>query len=223
MATEKKSTRKGSFFIGLVVVLLAIVGAGTLISFAGSGVSNLLGDAKKKAEYAKFLEPVIANDPDPFDDVSKASQAQLLDCAIWKLLKQNADLETGRYEAVPLADGAGFQIPKEDVEETFTLLFGEPAAFMHDTIDGGSYIFTFDKTKQAYLVPITATMPIYIPRVTEIDKRSRTVVLTVGYLPSSEYAQHENGDIIPPEPDKYRKITLLTSRDGYVIRAIQMP
>ncbi|MDR1410469.1 MAG: hypothetical protein LBJ12_09495 [Oscillospiraceae bacterium] len=218
---EKASNKRiGSFVLGLLVILLAIFGAITLIMLAGRSVGNLFGDSARRTEYETFLAPVIRNDPDPFDDVSQASQMQLLDCTIWKILQSN--LETGQYETVPLADGAGFQIPKADVDAQFAALFGVLDTLEHATIDGGDYVFTYDKTKQAYLVPITAIAPIYIPRVTDIQKKSRSIILTVGYIPASEYLQDEKGNIIQPEPNKYSKITLRTSKDGYFISAIQI-
>ncbi|MDR3345324.1 MAG: hypothetical protein LBT21_07055 [Oscillospiraceae bacterium] len=219
MAKAKKA-RTGSFILGLIVVLLAIFGAVTLILLAGKSAGNLFSDTAKREEYEAFLAPVVRNDPDTFDDVNQAAQTQLLDCTIWKILQSN--METGKYETVALTDGAGFQIPEADVDAQFASIFGSIENIEHSTIDGGDYIFTYDKAKQVYLVPITAIAPIYIPRVTDIQKKSRSIVLTVGYIPASEFAQDEKGNITQPEPDKFRKITLRTAKDGYFISAIQV-
>ena len=64
-------------------------------------------------------------------------------------------------------------------------------------------------------------MPIYTPKVTEIDKTSNTIVLTVGYLAGEAWAQDSAGNFIQPEPSKYVKITLRENDNGYYISAMQ--
>ncbi|MDR1805188.1 MAG: hypothetical protein LBQ80_00235 [Clostridium sp.] len=216
-----KSTTKrtGAFILGAVIVLLALVGVATLISLSARGVNSLLGDEAKKAEYEQFLSSVVRNDPDPFDDVSQAEPSQLIDCVLWSILQSN--METGSYEIVEFENSAGFQIPKADVEARFAELFGVTQGITHTTVDGGDYVFTYDQNKEVYLVPVTGIAPLYTPKVTDIQRKSRTIVLTVGYIPATEYALDDSGNVITPEPNKYRKITLRTTNDGYYISAIQ--
>ncbi|MDR0883822.1 MAG: hypothetical protein LBN05_04360 [Oscillospiraceae bacterium] len=217
-AGEKK--RIVPFIVGLVVVLLALVGAGNLIQLATGSVQNLFGDASKRAEYEEFLACVVRNDPDTFDDVAQADPTQLLDAAIWRLLQSN--LQTDTYPTVEIDGGAGLEIPQGDVEKNFGILFGTDAVPVHSTLDNGSYVFTYNKTKQVYIVPITAIEPLYIPRVTAIDQKSKSIVLTVAYLPANGFSQDENLNIVAPEPDKIRKITLRSPKDAYFVGSIEV-
>ena len=146
---------------------------------------------------------------------------QLLDITIWNMLLHDDEMETGKFEEVTLGDGVGMKLPVAEVEASFIKLFGSSESFVHATIDGGTYVFTFDTNAQAYIVPITGVEPIYVSQVMDIDRRTRSVVLTVAYLRASGYTQDEQGNIIPPEPDKFRKITLYTTDGGYYIGAIQ--
>ena len=65
-------------------------------------------------------------------------------------------------------------------------------------------------------------MPIYLPDVTEADEKDNSVVLTVGYLASADWVQDSEGNMVPPEPGKYMKITLGKNTDGsFFVKAIQ--
>ncbi len=207
-----------SFIVGIVVIVLVLVGIGSIVSDVSERIDSSVKqkNAQKYSELEEFIAPVIMYDPDTFDDISMANTEQLISIAVWSILDSNP--EPDKYE---YTDG-GMLLPQSEVEEKFSSLFGNQVKWNHCTVDGGGIYFSYSESKKAYVIPITGVTPIYTPRVTDVSERPGTVVLTVGYLASSEWVQDSEGNIVPPEPSKYMKITLGKDSDGgYNVRAIQ--
>lgn len=215
VSARKHRRNKAAMPVGIVVIIFAVIGLAAVIAGIILGVGKLTDQSAKKSEYESFITPVIMFDPDPFDDVTKGNQEQLINAAIWALLK--SDLDTSVYAT----DDGNLSIPQTDVEKYFSKLFGPEAKPEHRSVTGLGYEFSYDSAKQAYIVPITGVEPIYTPRVFEISKKGNTVELLVGYLGSSQWAQAENGDMVEPEPDKYVTVVLRESADGYYVSAIR--
>ena len=204
---------KWAFPVGAVIMVFALIG---VIAVAVLGIRTI---TEKFTEYEQFLAPVVMNDPDPFDDVSKAEMTQLLDATVWSLMK--SDIDPDKYEYAE-GDTSGLIVPQADIEKQFKKLFGEDVKPVHATVEGGTYTFTYDETKQAYIIPLTGVMPTFIPRVIAQDKKGDSIILTVGYISGNAWDQDERGNYIEPAPNKYMKITLrLNSDDSYFISAIQ--
>lgn len=214
---NKKENKALNYAVGAVVLLFVCIGVFSVISFAAGKVSDIknASKAEKFSYYESFISPVIMNDPDTFDDVSKANQGQLIAISIWSVLKDNA--EPDKYE---YTDG-GMLMPQEDVESEFQKLFGTDVKITHTTVDGGVE-FKYSEKKKCYIIPITGITPIYTPKVIEADEKANSVVLTVGYLAGEDYAQDSNGNMVAPEPSKYVKVTLRKGQSGdYYVSAIQ--
>lgn len=215
VSAKKHRRNKAAMPVGITVIVFAVIGLAAVIAGIIFGVGKLTDQSAKKSEYESFITPVIMFDPDPFDDVTKGNQEQLINAAIWALLK--SDLDTSVYAT----DDGNLSIPQKDVEKYFSKLFGPEAKPEHTSVTGLGYEFSYDSAKQVYIVPITGVEPIYTPRVFEISKKGNTVELLVGYLGSSQWAQAENGDMVEPEPDKYVTVILRESSDGYYVSAIR--
>lgn len=215
VSARKHRRNKAALPVGIIVIIFAVIGLAAVIAGIIFGVGKLTDQSAKKSEYESFITPVIMFDPDPFDDVTKGNQEQLINAAIWALLK--SDLDTSVYAT----DDGNLSIPQKDVEKYFSKLFGPEAKPEHTSVTGLGYEFSYDSAKQVYIVPITGVEPIYTPRVVEISKKGNTVELLVGYLGSSQWAQAENGDMVEPEPDKYVTVVLRESSDGYYVSAIR--
>lgn len=214
----KKKRSKVNLFVGLVVLALAAVGTIAIImSLHGKIEDNI--NSKNEAlyeEYESFISPVIMNDPDTFDDVTLADKAQLISITIWSILDGN--IEPDKYEYTD----SGMLLPQKEVEEKLQKLFGSEVKVTHTSVDGGGIDFKYSSGKDAYLIPITGVTPIYTPKVIDVSEKSSYIVLTVGYLYSSDWQQDAKGNMIPPEPSKYMKITLGKNSDtSYYVRAIQ--
>ncbi len=208
-----------NLIVGLIVVILTVIGFVSVCSFVSDKFQSTANKSKQQQAqvYEDFISPVIMNDPDTFDDITKANLQQLLSIAIWSVIDEGADPEKYEY-----ADD-GMLIPQKEVEEEFVSLFGSEIVLSHSTVDGGDgVIFKYSKKKQCYIIPITGIMPIYLPDVTEIKEKDNSVVLTVGYLASADWVQDSEGNMVPPEPGKFMKITLGKNADGsFFVKAIQ--
>lgn len=208
-----------NFIVGLAVVILTVIGLISVVDFVTDKVHTTASKSKQEQmqTYEDFISPVIMNDPDTFDDITKADLQQLLSIAIWSVIDIGANPEKYEY-----TDG-GMLIPQKEVEDEFLSLFGSEVNPEHSTVDGGDGVtFKYSKKKQCYIIPITGIMPIYLPDVTEVNEKDNSVVLTVGYLASADWVQDSEGNMVPPEPGKYMKITLGKNTDGsFFVKAIQ--
>ncbi|HAQ63701.1 MAG TPA: hypothetical protein DCR23_04485 [Ruminococcaceae bacterium] len=213
---KKKRAHPWAFPLGLIIALLSLIGLVTVILTGIGTVSYISYKAKNIDEYNKMLIPVVMNDPDMFDDITKADMNQLLDISIWSILK--SDLSPDDYEYV---DG-NMIIPEEDVTAEYTKLFGSDLPPVHATVAGFGYDFVYNSAEKHYVIPLTGIEPTYTPNVTDVDKKSNTVVLTVAYLASDGWAQSADGSMVAPEPDKFVKITLREKDGNQYISAMQM-
>ena len=214
---KRKGQSKLAFPLGLAVIIFAIVGVVFAVGAGIDGVKKLTDNSAKKIEYENMLIPVVMYDPDMFDDVSSAKLDQLTICAVWGIIKDEKNYP-GKYVT---DDQGNIMIPAEDVEKEFAKLFGTDVTPTHIGVKGNFDEFAFNEQSRCYLVTSAGTVPIYTPKVVEIDKTSNTVVLTVGYLAAEAWAQDSAGNFIQPEPSKYVKVTLRENDNGYYISAMQ--
>lgn len=212
---KKKHAHPWAFPIGLVIALLSIVGLVTVIVAGVGGVQRAIIKAKNIDEYNTMLTPVVMNDPDMFDDLSKADMNDLIDISVWSILKSDLSPDTYEYS------DEGMLIPEADVTAQYTKLFGTEVPPVHATVTGFGYEFVYDSAKKCYVIPLTGIEPTYTPDVVTVDKKSNTIVLTVGYLSSDKWAQSSDGNMVAPEPDKYVKVTLREKDGAYYISAMQ--
>ena len=214
----KKKRSKLNLFVGITVLLLAVLGAVSLVMTLHGKISSEIKEKNQAlySDYEELIAPVIMNDPDTFDDVTLADINQLISITIWSVLDGN--MEPDRYEYTD----SGMLLPEKAVEEKFVSLFGSEVKLVHSSVDGGGIEFRYSEQKKAYIIPITGITPIYTPKIIDVNEKSSYTVLTVGYLYSSDWQQDSDGNMVPPEPGKYMKITLGKNPDGtYYVRAVQ--
>lgn len=215
MARRKKN--KYAFPIGVIALILAVIGAFSVIKFGINTAKSIADNSAKKLEYEELLTPVVMFDPDPFDDLTQAQVPQLVNSAVWALLRSDKGTEGYAY-----SDG-GIIVPQEDIEKYFNSLFGKEIdiSSMHSSIDMSDYDITYDPALKSYVLPITGIDSAYTPKVYDINKQGSSVILTVGYIGAKAWAQNENGEMTAPEPDKIMKITLRESSGEMYISSIQ--
>lgn len=214
MSTPKK---KGwALPLGIVVIIFAAVGLVFTIIAAVNGIKGVVDNsAKEKETYQKMLVPVVMNDIDEFDDVTKANMSQLIEASIWSIIK--SDISTDKYET---EDGV-LLFPEDDVENAFTKLFGTDVKIKHQSVTSTAFQFDYDSSKKVYKVPITGVDPTYTPKVLDISKKGSNIILTVAYVSGSDWVQSDTGEMVPPDPSKYVKITLRKKDKSYFINSIQ--
>lgn len=216
---KEKKSRKGPFVLGLIIILLAVIGAGFLISLGVGQIRGALSDDGRKAEYETFLYPVVTVDADPFDDITGADMDDLICSAILSLL---SDSENNPYN-FEFVEGeiSGMGIPEKTVEKAFSALFGTEIKPVHQSVECSTCIFTYQAAKKRYVIPITSYDPAYVPEVVEINKTAETVELLVGYVAYGDWQKDCDNNYTETEPSKYRKITLRGTDKKYYISAVQ--
>lgn len=217
-AGKKRKGHGGAFFLGLLIVAFAVFGVYTAVSMGVEKINAVADNSAKIAEYEKFLEPFVVIDPSPFDDVSTAEPTDLLDAAISALIYNSDKLNT--YEVYE-GEITGLLVPQEDVEEYFIKMFGKEVKLVHADVADSFYGVMYNSEKKSYIIPITSINPIYTPKVFSVEKKGSSIILTVGYIGGSEWAQLERGQYTAPEPSKFMKITLREDENGYHIGSLQ--
>lgn len=217
--TKNKKKNKGSFIVGVIVIIFAVVGAVFAVKSGISSISKLTNDDKEKAEYEQFLYPVVTLDPGTFDDVTGADMDNLICSAILSLL---TDSENNPYD-FEFVEGevSGMGIPQETVENAFETLFGNDIKPVHQSVECSTCVFTYQSAAKRYVIPITSYDPAYVPDVIEIEKDTETVELLVGYVAYGDWETNESEEFTSPEPAKYRRITLRQLDKGYYVSAIR--
>lgn len=217
--SNSKRQNKSAAPLGIVIILLALVGAGCLAVLGFRGIRSIADNTKTRLEYQKMLTHVVMYDPDPFDDINDANFSQLIDCAIWELLGSDVSTNDLHYD-----ESGRIILTQESVETSFASLFGTEVSIAdkHATIEGYGYEFIYSETRRSYLVPVTGIMPLFTPKVVDVDKSKNSVVLTVGYLASGDWQQDDEGNFVEPVPDKYMKITVREKDGKEYVSAIQV-
>ena len=213
MSTPKEN--KWAKPLGFVIIIFAIIGVVFLVMNIVSAITAKVDKSDEKLlTYQQMLVPVVMNDIDAFDDVTKANMSQLVEASIWAIIK--SDIDTDTYEN----DGENLLFPAADVEAQFIKLFGTDVAIEHQTIETSAFEIEYDAEKQVYKVPITGADAVYTPKVLDMTKKSNTVILTVALLSAGNWTQDDYGNMVEPEPSKYVKITLREKDKSYYISAI---
>lgn len=212
---QKKGARRWAFPLGLLITILSVVGIVTILVAGISATKKAVQKGKNFDEYNQLLVPVIMNDPDAFDDVTKAKPNQLLDIAIWSIIKAGLSPEEYEYS------DRGILVPEADVTAVFHKLFGPEVEPEHASVEGYNYDFEYDAAKQVYVIPLTGVTPLYTPKVVSTEKKHNAVVITVAYLAGDQWHQDDMGKMVEPEPEKYMRVTLRKVEDAYYISALQ--
>ncbi len=219
MAKSSSKKNRLGFIVGLITVIFAVAGIASTAQWVITKVKNFDSKAAAKAEYEEFLEPFVMFDPDPFDDISTAKIAQLINAAIWSVTSDDDSSDMYEY-----TDG-GLLIPAQAVTEEFIRLFGsqiEDLESVYRTVDMSAHDITYDSAQAGFIIPITSIDTAYIPEVYEIETKGNSIILSVGYIGAKSWAQVKDGEYSAAEPDKYMQITLREQENGeYYIASVQ--
>ncbi len=215
---KEESRKRFAFFFGLIAVVFSLIGFIGCIT-AGVNFIRAQGEEKKSRDfdfYNQFLVAVAAVDPAPFDDITGASSEELVEIAVWSIIGSDLDPDKYDYSTGELA------LPVAEVEAAYTEYFGTDKPISHTSVTGYGYEFSYNAEKSCYYIPLTALEPFYTPRVTDIETRGDSVILTVGLINSNVWKQDSvTGEISRPEPDKFIKVTMRTAAGASFIGAIR--
>ncbi|MDR2753189.1 MAG: hypothetical protein LBB50_02635 [Oscillospiraceae bacterium] len=215
-----RRAHKWAFPLGMLLVVLAVVGAVSLVRTAANGVRQQLNNPEERVFFETFLAKIIVHDPDPFDSPDSADDfSQLFDICLWSLTQDGNN--TPQKFRQDKNDNLNLQIDKKTVDAEYMKLFNvSPPDYF--TVEGNEFDFVWDAEHEYYLVPVTGTLPIYTPRVTDIKKTASQVRLTVDYIATNDFEVDAEWNITPAKPAKTMIITLYQRQDEtYYVGAIQ--
>jgi len=221
MEQRRRRAHRWAFPLGVLLVVLAVVGAATLTRLAAGEIRQQFSHAKEKEYYEKFLANIVVHDPDPFDSaesVPMQNVPQLLDICLWFIT--NPEDEGSTPEELPMDDDGNLMVPKEMVAATYRRIFGtDPPTHMN--VEGSDFDFLYDEEAQCYRVPVTGSLAIYTPRVKDIKKTGNSTELTVEYLAYNDFKLDERGTPLEPEASKVMHITLYETAEGLRVGSIR--
>ena len=204
--------------VGLLTVGLAVYGLFSLISL---GLNAYLENREQKRlsayeGYYTFLIPAAAIDIEPYEDVTVANMSELVEMSVWSVLSSELDPAQMEYEGDELI------LPQAKVETAYRAFFGGERAIVHTTVQGYGYEFVYDETAACYRIPLSTITPIYTPVITSAEAVGNSVVLTVGLRSVGMYEQDtKTGELTPPEPDKYLRVTLRNASGGWYMSSVR--
>ena len=195
----RQQRRRRRQFIGILVILLVLVGIGTVFSWATRGVAALLDDSDLRAEYEQRLSGLVMLDPLPFDDPSQADPTLFKEAAIWGIVySETAKGTIDQYERDPDTDS--IILPALQVDAYIAQLLGPDFTVEKGTFESSDMTYLYVEEKDAYLVPVTGQVALYTAQVEKLEKRSGRQVVTVGYIPATT---NDLTLAAPTEPVRY--------------------
>lgn len=169
--------------LGGAVLLLALIGAASLISVGVRAVSGMMERSRQETytAYAELIQPAVMYDPAPFDSIADARSEDLLKAAYWAAqLAHNVSSEAD-YDTVTRPDGSvRYRMPIEEVLQQGRKLFGVDLTPQSFSIDG--IVYEYDGDEGQLYVPLNSHSGLYTPKVTDARKTDGHIQLTVGYI-----------------------------------------
>lgn len=216
-ARSKRAKRRISAFIGGVAILFAIMILVSALGTVITGFNNLGSTNEKKTEYSEFIEPVVLNDPAPFETLEKADNQMLLESAIWRVLGQMSQASEQEYTQ----DATGkVVVPAEKVAQAGRELFGGEVELNMNVLSesDGSAIYYYDSIDNSFHISIGGIVgPSAV--ITKMAQKSDYVSLVVGYVLQDEMTLTSSDEV---DCYKYMEYVLAFNDDGtYYIQSIR--
>ena len=185
---KKKRSHQYVAAIGAALIVLAIVGAISVISLGVRFVGRILDNTDQKEAFEWKIYPILMLDPATFDDPSKLDEVFLLKTAMWSTLLENRSIYTYDENGMLL-------VPASDLDVAAKKLYGDAVTLVHQTyVEEYEYYYIYDPDTNTYSVPISSQTAGYTPKVAKIMKNGDIYTLIVGYVePTTLWNVSEHG------------------------------
>ncbi len=216
--TAKQKQKRNATVVGAGVLVLAIVGVITVISLVVSLFASIFDNSDKKAEFEKFISPVVMVDPVAFSSVNNADEHSILMASMWNLL-----LNVGENAAYPEDEYGMLLVPEGDLAVSAASLFGSEFTPSHQTFGNTSMTFEYNEETSTYTVPPQGFTIQYQPRVDKIKRKGKMYTLTVSYVNTNTttITKTESGSEQTDNVDKVMYYNLeKIGKNKYVIRSV---
>lgn len=201
------------FVSGVMIIILAIIGLISTISFSVDKIKAFADNTQQKNEFAKFIYPIVICDPAPFDQTVKLRSDTVITAAIWDIILYE---DKTKYES----DFDYIIVPEVDIEQHAAKLFGSGLTIEHTSILNGDVQFYYEENIKSYRIPSNPKYFTYSPYIEDISRVGERYTLTVGYVsPTPAWLTLTSDD--SPEPEKYVEYVVSKRGNDYTLVAIQ--
>ena len=203
-AAKRKRRRKRRYgiFAGAVVMVLALVGVGFIVTTVGKQIYNVVTDDSKLREYDTFLSAVVMQDPEPFEDPADADGQMILTASIWRAI-MNHGTEYNEYDELGRTI-----VPLVDVSDACHELFGPDCGIRPEDAPEDSF-YEYDSEKNNFHVAPFSSQSSFAPYTVSSKKSGAATVLKVGYVAASdEWRNDAASEVTSPTPVKYMEYVL---------------
>ncbi len=166
--------------VGMIVVCLALVGAGWLCVQGYRAVYRYVTDDSAERAYDAFLTQVVMLDPEPFESINAADKNMILRAATWKTVDEvlaGTSYESDEQGRVVLA---GEQLRTNAVQ-----LFGVGCVLTDGDFtlsdDSDASVVWYDADHDQYHVPLLDVVGTYQPYTLRVQKKRGCTLLQVAY------------------------------------------
>lgn len=225
----RRGQRRFAAWIGLIVILLALVGVATVGVLSVKLIQKAADHSDLMIELRDLAAPLIEYQPAAFDAPENADETVLLQAAIFRVteaerirqLKEKTD--TYNYET---DDYGRLIIPVEEINVSFKTLFGDQITPKHQTLgeDGGvAYTFEYDKANACYRVPFSVYSALYTTSADAIKLHGDEAQIRINYALTSDLPVDDYGNTLEPDNstiDHSQWFVFHETADGWIITAV---
>lgn len=220
---SKRGKRRGKYAyaapLGVLISLLAVVGVAALVFGGIAGIQKLTDTTALEEEFYYFLEPVMAYNPTPFEDINTAEeQDAFLHAAAYRIsLNEQLRmlLEKDESSLYSVDDTGRIVVSAEEMAESYAALFGANAPLTHRTLSEDTV--TYSETDGCYYVPFDSLNSGYEGVVESVKRRSGDYVVRIAYVSINDIRLDEHGNTLDPDPADatlFQTYTLGENEDG---------
>lgn len=209
----KGGKRKGYLILGALIIILAVIGLISTVSFTVDKVKAFADNTQQKTEFARFIYPVVICDPAPFGQSVKLRSDTVITAAIWDIILYE---DKSKYDS----DFDMIIVPELDVEQHAAKLFGTGLSIKHQSILGADVQFYYIEDIKSYRIPANPKYFTYSPYIEDITRVGESYTITVGYVSPTPAWLTLTGDETP-KPEKYVNYIVQKRGDEYTLLGIQ--
>ncbi len=199
--------------LGAVALLLIVIGLFTVLGWLAALFRIVTDDTADRRAYEEKLYGMVMLDALPFADAAEVDPTVFREAAIWGTLYQIQNRD-GNFDSYERDEATGSLIlPRLEVDTYLTNLLGPDFEIVDASFRTADFLYTYSEEKQGYLVPVTGSVGLYVPRVDDIFTRAGRTHVTVGYIPTLT----NSTDLVltlPSEPTKYMDYIFVRGDNG---------
>ena len=203
---NKRGQRRGKYAyaapLGMLISLLSIVGVAALIFTGVSAIQKAADTSGMKEEIYYFLEPVLAYNPTPFQNLQESEQDAFLNAAAYRVMQAEQIRMLREKDEIciyPVDDNGRIAVPVEEITASYQALFGEDAVLTHRSIEESG--LEYSEGDACYYVPFETVNTGYRPVIDTIKRRADYYEVRVGFVLNTDIQLDEHGNEMDPTPD----------------------